>query len=312
MSLSSNLVPIELPGHFAPLEELVPFSHVHLVAFDLDGTLLKTPDQAPGERVKQLGGSAKSFGVRLTLATGRTLTGAQNTLSALGDLGSTPIILYNGSLVIQPGPRRIIAHRQIDASIVKKVVSAGRQSDSDLFIYSVDADKDDSSIELSSWETVRFSGSSSPPDCEFNGMPVLLLNEAEIPGPATAILVLLRPDKDQAALKEFLTAIPEISITSSGQSYIEVRPFGSSKAAGMADVARCLNLQQSDVLAVGDNDNDVELLEWAGIGVAVKGASPSAMAVSDYVSHYGAERAAIEVLDLVRKAKRLNRKKRQE
>lgn len=309
MSLSSTLVPNQLPGHFAPLEELAPFSHIHLIAFDLDGTLLKAPEQAPGERVKQLGGSARRFGTRLTVATGRTLTGAQNTLSALGDLGSTPIILYNGSLVIQPGPRRIVAHRQISSGLVNEVLQVARKSEANIFIYSVNADEAEFNAELSDWETVLYSGNLPLPDREFNGMPVLALDEVEVITPATAILILLDANNDHTALQATLRALPGISVTSSGHRYIEIRPSGSSKAAGMEDIIRSLGLKQSDVLAVGDNDNDVELLEWAGIGVAVNGASPSAISVSNYISHYGAERAAIEVLDLVRRAKRLHKRR---
>ncbi|MBC3832417.1 HAD-IIB family hydrolase [Undibacterium amnicola] len=301
--------PINLPDYLAPLEELEPFSRVQLIAFDLDGTLLKAPDEAPGERIKRLQGSAKSLGVRITLATGRTLTGAQNTLSALGDLGSTPIILYNGSLVVQPGLKKIIAHRKIEALAANKVIEIARDNDVDLFIYTVSDENAEGCSEIGTWETVSFVGA-VPPAREFNGMKVFNLETEYVQLAVTAMLILLKPQSDQVRLNKVLKNLDGISITSSGSRFIELRPKGSSKAAGMTDVIRSLKLSQKDVLAVGDNDNDVELLEWAGIGVSVQGASPMAKSASDYVSRFGAENAAIDVLEIVRRAKRLHRTKR--
>jgi Cof subfamily protein (haloacid dehalogenase superfamily) len=310
MSLSSPQLPTVLPTHFASLEELEPFSRVQLIAFDLDGTLLKAPDDAPGDRIKRLQGSAKSFGVRITLATGRTLKGAENTLHALGDLGPTPIILYNGSLVVVPGLGKVISHRQINLIVTNEVMRVAREHNAEAFIYTVSIPEMQVDQRIGSWETVWYWGAAEAPAREYNGMPTVRLERSTVDNPATAILILSDPSVDQSNLISKLQALDGISLTSSGNRYIEVRPTGSSKAAAMEDLCRSLQLRQSDVLAVGDNDNDVELLQWAMIGVAVKGASPAAMTASNFVSHFGAERAAIEVLDLVRRAKRLNRTKR--
>lgn len=308
MSLSSQQNPILLPEHFATLDDLEPFSRVQLIAFDLDGTLLKAPNEAPGERIRDLQGSAKSFGVRITLATGRTLKGAQNTLDALGDLGVMPIILYNGSLVIEPSVGKIVAHRQIDTHSTNEVIRFAKAYGAEVFIYTVDVPSNSQSIE--SWEKVWYIGNGASASREYNGMPTVKLDEEYIDMPATAILVLLPTAQDQESLKIELDSLKGVSLTSSGSRYIEVRPLGSSKAAAMQDLCKSLHLDQCDVMAVGDNDNDVELLEWAGIGVSVKEASNAAVAASDYISRFGAERAAIEVLDLVRRAKRLYKTKR--
>jgi hydroxymethylpyrimidine pyrophosphatase-like HAD family hydrolase len=270
--------------------------------------LLKAPDEAPGDRIRHLQASAKSFGVRITLATGRTLKGAQNTLCALGDLGAVPIILYNGSLVIEPGLGKVVAHRQIEVEATNKVVSIAKSCGAEIFIYSVDVPTGDPGV--GSWETVWYAGDGSASGREYNGMPTVPVTTELLNVAATAMLILLPTTAEQSLIKAALQMVSGISITSSGGRYIEVRPAGSSKAAAMESLCLSLQLQQSDVLAVGDNDNDVELLEWAGIGVAVKGASVAASAASDYISRFGAERAAIEVLDLVRRAKRLHKTKR--
>ena len=57
---------------------------------------------------------------------------------------------------------------------------------------------------------------------------------------------------------------------------VEGLPPGLSKAAGLAWLAESMRIPREAVLAVGDNDNDVPMLEWAGVGVAMGGASPAA------------------------------------
>lgn len=308
MSSSSQNSKSALPGPLSPLEELERFSRIKLIVFDLDGTLLKSPSETPGERILKLQRSKYLSDARITVATGRTFAGARKVLEAFGEPGHTPVVLYNGSIVLQPENKHLIAHRSISAVACNQVIEIGLSKKSDIFVYQfLDLSNTPNSrrLDWKEFERVSYFGDMNRRSPEFNGMPV-------VPGvlpiiqSVTAILILpsLETDTDNLLLK--LSAIPEISVTSSGGKYIELRPNGSSKAVGMDDLARALEISSEEVIAIGDNDNDVELLQWAGIGVVVRGASPLAQEASDFVTRFGAERGAIEVLDLVRRAKRLN------
>jgi hypothetical protein len=105
---------------------------------------------------------------------------------------------------------------------------------------------------------------------------------------------------------ERLSRIPSLSCTTSGYSYLEVRPAGVNKGLGLSVAAEHLGLDRSEVLAVGDNDNDAEMLNWAGIGVAVSSASQTAISNSRYVcgNGHGVLAGAVEVMRLVNQAKR--------
>jgi hydroxymethylpyrimidine pyrophosphatase-like HAD family hydrolase len=59
-------------------------------------------------------------------------------------------------------------------------------------------------------------------------------------------------------------------------------PPGITKATGLADVARALGLDALDVVAFGDGNNDVGMLEWAGMGIAMSHARPAAKAAAGY------------------------------
>lgn len=311
MSSSSATSPRELPRPISGLDELAPFSDVRLVAFDLDGTLLRDTHSLPGPRLLALRRSTSSYQVKLTVATGRTLWGAKEVISALGGLENTPVVLYNGSVVVagvEVGRIRTLQRLTIPPAATSEIATVARELRATVFAYEFrDTVIDDSGPEA--WPETVFVVSDDPESVrEFNGMPPkhCALKDLACTAPS-AILILPRNGQDYEALVVRLASVAGVSITGSGGRYIEIRPFGASKARGFEVLANALGIPRAQVLAVGDNDNDVELLEWAGLSVVVNGASDAACRAATYISRQGAERAAIELLDLVRQARRLKK-----
>jgi hydroxymethylpyrimidine pyrophosphatase-like HAD family hydrolase len=68
-----------------------------------------------------------------------------------------------------------------------------------------------------------------------------------------------------------------------GDSAGEIAMAGVDKSVGLRAVAEHLGLRREDVVAVGDGPNDVGMLEYAGLGVAVAGSDPTVLAVADRV-----------------------------
>jgi hypothetical protein len=88
---------------------------------------------------------------------------------------------------------------------------------------------------------------------------------------------------DELELVAAAAAGPRAAITWSGGPHIEVFAPGVSKAAGLAALCADLGVAPADVVAVGDHRNDVEMVRWAGRGVAVANAVPELLAVADAV-----------------------------
>jgi HAD superfamily hydrolase (TIGR01484 family) len=265
----------------------------------------------PGDRIYSLKNSIKkSINVQLTLATGRALNGAGKTLKKLNlskkihdkTLSSFAVILYNGSLVINPKNNSLIYHIEIPELVVAQIINVTQKYLAQTFIYVIDSS---SLIVTEDMEKVYYVGNSPNPESEFNGISVTPWNN-KISEPATALLIVPPNDNNLKQLVTDLKKIKDISITSSGGGYIEVRPQGSSKANGMQHWIDMPSVpyKQEEILAIGDNDNDVELLKWAGIGVAVNSASKAALDTCNYVTKFGAEQGVIEVLNLLKQAKR--------
>lgn len=304
MSLLSHA--LKLPSSTSSLEELEPFSNIQLVVLDLDGTLLKKSDSLPGELISYL---KNSNNIKLTIATGRTLKGASKILDKLNlsnkilstTLSSFAVVLYNGSLVINPKNNAIIYHNEIPISSVNKIIDITIKYAANTFIYIINSS---GIMATGNMESVYYIGSSQIPKFDFNGMNVEPW-DSEVNQAATALLIVPN-DNNKDILFNELEQIKDISVTSSGGTYIEIKPQNSSKANGLQHWINLpkVEYKQEEILAVGDNDNDVEMLKWAGIGVAVKSASQAAIEASDYVTQFGAEQGVIEVLTLLKQVNR--------
>ncbi|WP_152486705.1 HAD-IIB family hydrolase [Herbaspirillum frisingense] len=306
MSSSLTHEPRILPDALSLPADLRAFANVKLIAFDLDGTLISHHAEAPGDRLVDLFLAFRQSKVLLTLATGRTLKGVSVALGQLKNLAQAPLVLYNGSVVMKPEDQTLIAHIAISRHFVESFLDQLRgSSDVSAFLYCVDPEANFIGGGAST-EVVYFAGSGFDKAKEFNGMtprPItdFRLESAEV----VAILVESRTGQAREQLLKYLQQANNVSITSSGTKYIEIRPAGSSKAVGMQWLCDRYQINPMNVLAVGDNDNDVELLSWAGISVSVGGASDAARRASKYYSQHGAGKAAIEILEIVKHAQRL-------
>jgi hypothetical protein len=96
-------------------------------------------------------------------------------------------------------------------------------------------------------------------------------------------LLVRHPRLDEEALLELLEpTIPEdVLATYSGIDTVEITGAGVHKAAALAVVCRRSGIDASQVVALGDNRNDSEMLRWAGRGVAMGNAVPAAIEAAD-------------------------------
>ncbi len=113
----------------------------------------------------------------------------------------------------------------------------------------------------------------------------------EVLAEGTSKLVIRGSD---VAAEELLVAARELAVpgctpTTSGAPFLEVAAGGVTKASGVARLAERCGVAPGEVLAFGDNENDIELIAWAGRGVAMGNAVPELLAVADEVAAPNAE-----------------------
>lgn len=299
---------VPLPNWQANPSELEPFGRIRLIAVDLDGSFVHANSHEVQDLIGQLSrglsrGRGSRPAVRLTYATGRSLTWVNALLAEKRTAlpSGTPMVLYNGSVVVEAQTNRVLSRVAMDAAALAHLRTVALDLETTLFVYTGPERLLDGTVE-------QVLGAPRPPvvlERDINGAPIHWDASEDQWATAEPVAVLLdcKPQRLPELLSR-LRRINGISVTSSGAGFVEVRPQNTNKATGLEVVVEKLGLCASEVLALGDNDNDVEMLEWAGVGVAVAGASHRLLASSDYVCRFGAAAGAIEVLRTVKHARK--------
>lgn len=86
-------------------------------------------------------------------------------------------------------------------------------------------------------------------------------------------------------------------VSTSGGTFVELTPEGGAKGPGLARLCAKLGIDASEVVAFGDNNNDLSMLEWAGRGIAMANATADALAVADEVTTSNTEFGVAVVLE---------------
>lgn len=297
-----------LPASTDGLDVLRRLSEVRLVAMDIDGTLLADPSGQVADVIADLNRSLRHYsrGVTLTIATGRAFAGARPVLERLQLSRRTPVILYNGAVVCRAdgtGLSRLhTLHNDDLGNLIELTLAAGLTA----LVYETDlplplrGDPENGPMVERVTGFARVPG----PPTEFNGLPVdWRSNPTGVPAAASAA-VIPTPLGQSEVLLASLTGAEAMSVTKSSSAYLEVRPRGANKGNALAAVATEQSVAPASVLAIGDSDNDIEMLRWAGCSVAVANSTPQVLAACDYQTSGVAGEGVVETLRLLYDARR--------
>ena len=111
-------------------------------------------------------------------------------------------------------------------------------------------------------------------------------------------VVIRAPDHSQ---EEFAMLVEDLGLADTNYyigytAWLDLAPEGVSKASGLTYLCDRLGINSADVLAVGDGSNDIEMLKWAGLGVAMGHAPSALLEVADEVTGSIDEDGLVDVL----------------
>ncbi len=255
-------------GQAAP----VPF-RVQLVATDLDGTLLAPSGDLTPRAIAAVGAARRS-GLHVVPVTGRPprLTWDIAEQAGLGPLG----VCSNGAVIVDLERRSVLEVETIAPEVAAHLVRKSREA----FPGIVFALEDLGSFVL---EAGFSAGAAWQPLGEARLAEVGDIISAI--GPGTIKLVARRPGWPAPVLLVALQAqvAGAGQVTSSGLDWVEIGAPGVSKAYAMQRVCDMLGVPVANVLAVGDNHNDLSVLAWSGHAAAPANAIPEVLAIVEHV-----------------------------
>ena len=250
---------------------------IRLLALDLDGTLIG-PDLVLRTRTCEAIREAVRRGVEVSLATGRMATSARPFADELGLRG--PIIAYQGALVrrMPEGAQRLgglVFHRPLPAAVARETIAWSLAHGFEPHLNHLE----------------RFIIPAHDPKADdysaFLGARAELVPDlaAWIRRPVTKVLAVApagRPMAMLAEAREHFRGRAEVTV--SHPQFIEFLAPGVSKGRAVRWLARRLGVPLEQTLAMGDQYNDLEMIESVGHGVAMPSAPAAVQAVARYVA----------------------------
>ena len=286
-----------------------PLHQIRLVLMDIDGTLIRGSDDTIDNVVTQLR-RLKPVGIRFSVATGRTLFGAQRIIREMSAvrMKMPPVIAYNGAVVAWPEDTAVLHRFTLPPDPVRALLSEFRRRSITPFVYTCQ-DRFDASIV----ERVYGDGrSAARPATEFNAMPITWVDTFdEVPAQDVVAILGQQPDPGQD-IRPTVTELgqsfgADLRITSSDNRYIEVAHPLSTKANALKVLAQKLGVAPAEIMAIGDSYNDMEMLATCGVGVAVANAPAAVKEAAHYVCQREAAEGVVEALRLLLRAVRHRR-----
>ena len=256
-----------------------------LIALDVDGTIL-TNERGLADRTRLAVARAAKAGAAVTLATGRMFTSARRASRQLGI--KTPIATSQGAHVADPTSGEVLYHLPLSEQMALDALTALRSSDLEVMAYHGEVVY---VKEMTPWSEAY---------AQRNGTDVSAVGDlTSVAGRGLTRLVVVGDEEEIRLLESAL--IPRIGsrlyVTRSLPHFCEILHPEGGKDRALAWLCRRLGVQRGETVAFGNGYNDVRMLRWAGLGVAVADAVPEVLEAADRVAPPTEDDGVAQVLE---------------
>jgi Cof subfamily protein (haloacid dehalogenase superfamily) len=250
---------------------------IRLVAIDMDGTLLPTFAQKIGERTARALKAAQDAGITVAIATGRRTNYTAPLLEGLGLRADTPLITSNGAVIRTLGGEAI-DRCHMEARVCRSLCGLLRQFGAVVFTFDrpgrgelVLEELEQTHGRISLWIEANRNAIEVVKPLEL----ALPDGEDPIQGMVTGTVARMREAEKALKASEWSGNCECITTEYPARdlSILDLLPPGVSKGWALARLAGRLGVDRKETMAIGDNWNDVDMLEWAGQGVMMGNAA---------------------------------------
>lgn len=234
---------------------------IKLIAIDVDGTLLNSKHELSQSNKEWIQLAAKK-GIIFVLASGRPISGLIDVFKQLEiDSNNHYLIGFNGAVVVKASDYSVIFERSIEFNLAQSILKHVKQfplttilsRHQDLIVedpkgYHVQTEADMNHMNLVVVDSLIQYLNYQPNKILMSGEPTLL---------------------DSLIEKIKQPFIGKVDFVKSAPFYLEITVKDTNKGTSLDYLAQTLNIKQSEVMAIGDNYNDLSMIEYAGLGVAM-------------------------------------------
>lgn len=261
---------------------------IKLIASDLDDTLLDRESNISAENKKTIQEVIKK-GYTFTLATGRMFQAALPYALELGLSPNQPLICYNGALIKRVSGE-VLYECPLEPQLAATIADYGQERNWTINAYYEDqlyvSEINDKVKEYASFVQVNVEAVGNLSNFILDGnkglSKLLIINEIQ--------QTLLRTQELERRFNS------QVQITNSRPKFIEITNLNAHKGGALLWLANSMGLEAGNVMAIGDGNNDVTMLQMAGRGVAVANASDYVKERADFTGPLHYEHAVSKIL----------------
>ena len=259
-----------------------------MIVLDLDDTLLRD-DQTISPRTKEALMKAQEMGVKVVLASGRPTFGMESIADelSLSQYGSY-ILSFNGGKIINCKTREEIFSSTLSPEEIHGLYDISRREGVHIHTY-----VDNEIVTEDDNEFTRI-------ESELTGLPIKLVDSFKeaISEPVVKSLMVYDPERLQvveALLQDELSE--KFSVMRSKPYFLEFTELGVDKGTSLKQLIDACGIKQEEVIAIGDSFNDLAMIEFAGLGVAMGNAHDDIKAIANHVTDTNMNDGVAKVLE---------------
>ncbi len=272
---------------------------VKLIVTDLDGTFLETYHTLSQENIRAVR-RAREQGIYVAAVTARNWSACK---WAVTQTGFDPLcVINNGAAIIDGTTETMKFENTIPAPAVRGILEAAVEAEASIDVFAGLFSLEYGPTQLTTEDKIKWREDWEKKPKEYQPVVEVYDDLEKMIERASDV------SENITVHGKDLTELPgwfyrrvveqgEFYLTSSHTGCIDIMAYGSTKREGVQRLASMLGIQREEIIAFGDNSNDIGMLKWAGTGVAVGNAAPSVQAAADMVTARNDEDGFAKALD---------------
>lgn len=265
-----------------------------LAAIDIDGTLSHSNKELSGYTVSTII-KAQKRGLRIVIASGRPTHGLSYYADLLHiyDYGGY-VMAYNGGQITDYSTGKCIYTQALSPDAISAAIKLARECKVTIIAYS------ETEILTESPEDEFIPKLSRNNRMPIKGVDDFLKVALEMNPAPVKLLLSCAPDRIDEVIKVFKDNLKDvIDVFKSADTFVELVPKGIDKGSSLSILGGHLNIHPDQMIAFGDESNDISMLKYVGMGVAVVNATEPAKAAADLITMSNNEDGVAHVIDMM-------------